>query len=137
MTPEQKARQEIDRQLEACGWQVQDFRRMNISASLGVAVREFPLSTGHVDYLLYADGKICRQTFCKLRQTLKQAKLVLDWRKKLRTRADVYSTVKTVLDDLPRIYTPELYQEKCDLVYRHVFYAYQGEGKSIYEAVEA
>ena len=77
--------------------------------------------------------KIARQ----LLQTLKQAKLVLDWRKKLRTRADVYSTVKTVLDDLPRTYTPELYQEKCDLVYRHVFDAYQGEGKSVYEAVGA
>ena len=44
----------------------------------------------------------------KLLQTLKQAKLVLDWRKKLRTRADVFATVKTVLDDLPRIYTPGL-----------------------------
>jgi type I restriction enzyme, R subunit len=69
----------------------------------------------------------------KLLQTLKEAKLVLDWRKKLRTRADVFATVKTVLDDLPRIYTPELYQEKCDLVYRHVFDAYQGEGQSLYE----
>jgi type I restriction enzyme, R subunit len=69
-----------------------------------------------------------------LLQTLKQAKLVLDWRKKLRTRADVFATVKTVLDELPRIYTPELYQEKCDLVYRHVFDAYQGEGKSVYES---
>ena len=73
--------------------------------------------------------KIARQ----LLQTLKQAKLVLDWRKKLRTRADVYSTVKTVLDELPRTYTPDLYQEKCDLVYRHVFDAYQGEGQSVYE----
>jgi type I restriction enzyme, R subunit len=70
----------------------------------------------------------------KLLQTLKQAKLVLDWRKKLRTRADVFATVKTVLDDLPRIYTPELYQEKCDAVYRHVFDSYQGEGKSVYES---
>jgi type I restriction enzyme R subunit len=35
-----------------------------------------------------------------LLQTLKQAKLVLDWRKKLRTRADVFATVKTVLDDI-------------------------------------
>ena len=70
----------------------------------------------------------------KLLQTLKQAKLVLDWRKKLRTRADVFATVKTVLDDLPRIYTPELYQEKCDSVYRHVFDSYQGEGKSVYES---
>jgi type I restriction enzyme, R subunit len=30
---------------------------MNISARLGVAVREFPLTTGAADYLLYADGK--------------------------------------------------------------------------------
>src|SRR6185436_15538571 len=30
---------------------------MNISAGLGVAVREFPLATGFADYLLYADGK--------------------------------------------------------------------------------
>jgi type I restriction enzyme, R subunit len=68
----------------------------------------------------------------KLLQTLKQAKLVLDWRKKLRTRADVYATVKTMLDELPRIYTPELYQEKCDRVYRHVYDSYQGEGQSVY-----
>ena len=35
-----------------------------------------------------------------LLQNLKAAKLVLHWRKKLRTRADVYATVKTILDDL-------------------------------------
>src|SRR5438105_12440352 len=57
MTPEQKARQEIDRQLEQCGWVVQSFRDMNISAGLGVAVREFPLKSGQADYLLYADCK--------------------------------------------------------------------------------
>jgi type I restriction enzyme R subunit len=73
-----------------------------------------------------------KQIARKLLQTLKQAKLVLDWRKKLRTRADVYSTVKIVLDDLPRVYTPELYQEKCDSVYKHVFDSYQGEGMSVY-----
>lgn len=57
MTPEQKSRQEIDRQLEQCGWVVQGFRDMNITAGLGVAVREFPLKSGHADYLLYADCK--------------------------------------------------------------------------------
>ena len=57
MTPEQKARQKIDQQLDACGWIVQDYRQMDISAGRGVAVREFPLSTGEADYLLYADGK--------------------------------------------------------------------------------
>lgn len=55
--PEEKARREIDQQLEACGWAVQDYRQMNISAGLGVAVREFPLSTGAADHLLYADGR--------------------------------------------------------------------------------
>ena len=58
MTPEQKARQEIDRQLVACGWLVQDHKAMNIMAGPGVAVREFPLKTGFADYLLYLDGKV-------------------------------------------------------------------------------
>ena len=57
MLPEQAARLEIDRQLAQCGWLVQDYRQMHISAGLGVAVREFPLATGEADYLLYIDGK--------------------------------------------------------------------------------
>ncbi len=57
MTPEQKSRQQIDRQLEQAGWIVQDHRQMNITSGLGVAVREFPLTTGFADYLLYADAK--------------------------------------------------------------------------------
>ena len=56
-TPEEKARQKIDDQLAQCGWIVQDAAEMNISAGLGVAIREFPLSTGFADYLLYVDGK--------------------------------------------------------------------------------
>jgi type I restriction enzyme, R subunit len=58
MTPEQKARHHIDRQLDQAGWIVQDYRQMNITAGLGVAVREFPLTTGHADYMLYADAKV-------------------------------------------------------------------------------
>ena len=57
MTPEQRSRLEIDRQLVQCGWVVQSFRDMNISAGPGVAVREFPLKSGYADYLLYADCK--------------------------------------------------------------------------------
>ena len=57
MTPEQKARQKIDQQLVECGWVVQNYRDMNISAGLGVAVREFPLETGVADYLLYGNCK--------------------------------------------------------------------------------
>ena len=57
MTPEQQSRLEIDHQLQQCGWVVQNFRDMNISAGLGVAVREFPLKSGFADYLLYLDRK--------------------------------------------------------------------------------
>jgi type I restriction enzyme R subunit len=55
--PEAQARQAIDRQLEAAGWLVQDYDRMNIYAGRGVAVREFPLKTGLADYLLYVDQR--------------------------------------------------------------------------------
>ncbi len=54
MNPEDRARQDIDRQLGQCGWAVQDKGPMNISAALGVAVREFPMLTGEVDYLLWS-----------------------------------------------------------------------------------
>jgi type I restriction enzyme, R subunit len=36
---------------------VQDYDQMNISVGLGVAIREFPLTTGSAEYMLYADGK--------------------------------------------------------------------------------
>jgi len=36
---------------------VQDLRELNLGASLGVAVREFPLKTGSADYLLFVDRK--------------------------------------------------------------------------------
>ena len=58
MTPEQEARAHIDRQLEAAGWGVQDHKKMNLAAAPAIAVREFPLDTGPVDYLLYAGGKV-------------------------------------------------------------------------------
>jgi len=54
--PEEFARQEIDRHLKAAGWAVQDRKAVNLHAGPGVAVREFPLASGPVDYLLYVDG---------------------------------------------------------------------------------
>ena len=46
MTPEAKARQQIDDRLAQAGWVVQDMKKLNLGASLGVAVREFPTDTG-------------------------------------------------------------------------------------------
>lgn len=57
MTPEEKARQLIDARLEQSGWVLQDLGNVNPMASLGVAVREYPTSTGPVDYALFVEGK--------------------------------------------------------------------------------
>lgn len=49
----------------------------------------------------------------KLLATLKEEKLVLDWRKRQQTRADVKVTIEKVLDDmLPPAYTPEVFEKK-------------------------
>ena len=59
MTPEQKARVNIDALLQQAGWHVCHMNDANIHAARGVALREFPLNPGYgfADYLLYIDGK--------------------------------------------------------------------------------
>ena len=39
LAPEQKARMDIDDQLVACGWVVQDYKSAAVAAAQGVAVR--------------------------------------------------------------------------------------------------
>lgn len=57
MTPEQQARQQIDAQLIACGWAIQDYAQFNPAAAPGIALREVPLKSGQCDYLLLVDRK--------------------------------------------------------------------------------
>ena len=57
MAPEEKTREEIDQLLKKAGWAVQDYGQVNLGASLGVAVREFPLISGFADYLPFIEGE--------------------------------------------------------------------------------
>lgn len=57
MNPEQEARIEIDKSLEACGWIVQDYKALDLGAGRGIALREVPLKKGRCDYLLLVDRK--------------------------------------------------------------------------------
>jgi type I restriction enzyme R subunit len=57
MAPEELARIYIDRMLTEVGWLVQDFKALNPSASLGVAVREYSTESGSADYILFVDRK--------------------------------------------------------------------------------
>ena len=69
----------------------------------------------------------------KLLETLKAEKLVLDWRKQTQLRAQVKLAIQQILDpELPETYTPELFIQKCEVIYQHIYDSYYGEGKSIY-----
>jgi type I restriction enzyme, R subunit len=57
MTPEQRARQQIDLLLQQSGRIVLDRSQINLSAGPGVAIREALLETGEADCLLVAGGK--------------------------------------------------------------------------------
>ncbi|MDQ6909728.1 MAG: DUF3387 domain-containing protein, partial [Actinomycetota bacterium] len=69
----------------------------------------------------------------ELLSTLKHGKLVLDWRKQQATRAAVRVTVEETLDRLPEAFTRQIYAQKCDAVYQHVFDSYWDDGHSVYE----
>ena len=59
MTPEEQAREHIDRLLTDSGWVVQNAKETNLYAGLGIAVREFVLKDDHgrADYLLYVNHR--------------------------------------------------------------------------------
>lgn len=56
-TPEQIARDKIDTMLRSAGWLVQSKEQVDISASKGVAVREYQTDVGPADYVLFVDRK--------------------------------------------------------------------------------
>jgi len=62
-------------------------------------------------------------------------KLVLDWRRKAATTADVRATIRRVLDDdlPPDPYPGELFDAKVQAVFDHVATAYGDDGSSVYE----
>src|ERR1043166_6035084 len=57
-SPEELAREKIDKLLTDCGWVLQKRSTINLSAFRGVAIREALLKDrDEVDYLLFVDGK--------------------------------------------------------------------------------
>lgn len=70
----------------------------------------------------------------ELLKTLRTEKLVLDWRKRQQTRAQVFLAIEDAFNKgLPEKYSTPIFNEKCRLVYEHVYDSYYGEGKSVYQ----
>ena len=66
-TPEQKARDNIDEMLGLAGWLVQDKKKIDFSASFGIAIREYQTDVGSADYVLFINkepvGVVARISF--------------------------------------------------------------------------
>ena len=45
--------------MTACGWIIQNKSTLNLSAGVGIAVREYLTDVGPADYVLFVDGKPC------------------------------------------------------------------------------
>jgi type I restriction enzyme R subunit len=59
--------------------------------------------------------------------------LALDWRRQTQARARVLMAIQDTLEDgLPRVYSPELYQKKCGVVFEHFYESYPDRDASIY-----
>ena len=59
--------------------------------------------------------------------------LVLNWQQKFDARAKLKVVIEEALDiGLPRAYTPELYQQKCEAVFAHIEQAYPERDRSVY-----
>jgi type I restriction enzyme, R subunit len=79
------------------------------------------------------DRKKVKSAAKDLLNTLKTEKLVLDWRKRQQARAEVRVTIEKLLDQgLPRTYTPDLFEQKTNAVFQHVYDSYFGAGRSVY-----
>lgn len=58
--------------------------------------------------------------------------LVIDWRKKQRTKARVKILIDEILGNLPESYDDDLWPKTCNEVFMHIFEKYPGKGQSPY-----
>ena len=93
----------------------------------------FDLLTQREPHLTAPERDEVKDAVREMLETLKREKLGLDWRKHAQARAQVRLAVENILDDeLPQPYTPELFNQKSEAVYQHIYDSYYGEGKSVY-----
>ena len=91
------------------------------------------------DILLQSAPDLSDSDRAKVKQSARElverikALLVLNWQQKSSARAKLKLQIEEALDiGLPRAYTPELYQQKCEAVFAHIEQAYPERDKSVY-----
>lgn len=92
-----------------------------------------------MNYLMIQDAPLNDKERNKVKEIAKeltdkmQEILVIDWRKKQRTKARVKNMIEEVLDNLPESYDDDLWPKTCSEVYMHIFEEYPGQGQSVYQ----
>ena len=91
------------------------------------------------DILLQSAPDLSDSDRAKVKQSARElverikALLVLNWQQKSSARAKLKLQIQEALDiGLPRAYTPELYQQKCEAVFAHIEKAYPERDRSVY-----
>ncbi len=74
--------------------------------------------------------KVARELLAKLKELI-----VINWRQKSMARSQLKLSIEDVLNKgLPRVYSPELYKEKCMVVFQHFYENYSDKDASVYAA---
>jgi type I restriction enzyme, R subunit len=114
-------------------------KKLNAEEKRGLAEQLTEEELAIFDLLTKPDLNLTKQETAEVKKVarsllgkLKQEKLVLDWRKQQTTRAMVLVTIQEILDGLPRAFSKDVYDQKCDLVYQHFYESYMGSGRSVY-----
>jgi type I restriction enzyme R subunit len=72
--------------------------------------------------------KVARELLNKMKLLL-----VLNWRQKASARSQIKLAIEDVLDTgLPRLYTPDLYRQKCSALFEHVYESYPERDAGVY-----
>ena len=94
----------------------------------------FDLLTKPEPVLTEVERLAVKKSARKLLESVRE-KLVLDWRRKAETVADVRSTIRELLDaDLPADpYPPQMFDDKVNAIFNHLVAAYSDDGGSVYD----
>jgi type I restriction enzyme, R subunit len=116
---------EFFRQLKEFGQSVNEEDERHIREELSEEeLAVFDLLTKPEIELTEQERRQVKRVARDLLNTLKAEKLVLDWRKRQQSQADVLVCIEDHLDQLPDAYDAELFNHKVEATYQHVYDQY-------------
>jgi type I restriction enzyme, R subunit len=116
---------EFFRQLKEFGQSINEEDQRHIREELSEEeLAVFDLLTKPDIELTDSERKQVKKIARDLLNTLKAEKLVLDWRKRQQSRADVLVCIEDHLDQLPDAFDDEIFPVKVEATYQHVYEKY-------------